>query len=73
MRNSDLCENSCAVIAQLISPFFLQHSSSSTCTQYFKILAFFRGCIGQFASDLVGNPEDRFSGDAAHVMERHFM
>ena len=31
------------------------------------ILAFFCGCIGRFASDLVGNPEDRFSCVPAQI------
>ena len=32
--------------------------------QTFKLLAFFCDCTGRFVSDLVGNPEDRFSGVA---------
>ena len=36
-----------------------RHGSSSTCTQNFKVLAFFCGCIGWFVSDLVEYPEDR--------------
>ena len=30
-------------------------------------LAFFCACIGRIVSDLVGNPEDRFSRVAAHI------
>ena len=30
------------------------------------LLAIFCGSTAQFVSDLVGNPEDRFSRDAAH-------
>ena len=33
----------------------------------FKLLAIFYSCTGQFVSDLVGNPEDRFSRVAAHI------
>ena len=29
--------------------------------------AIFCGCTALFVSDLVGNPEDRFSNDAAHM------
>ena len=32
----------------------------------FKALAIFCGCTARFASDLFGNPEDRFSHDGAH-------
>ena len=34
----------------------------------FKPQATFRGCAAPFVSDLVGNPEDRFSPDAAHMI-----
>ena len=47
--------------------FFLlngQYNSSST---YFKILALFCDHTDQFASHLVGNPEDRFTRVAAHI------
>ena len=33
----------------------------------FKLLALFCECTGQFVSDLVGNPEDRFSCVAAQM------
>ena len=33
----------------------------------FKHLAIFCGYTARFVSDLVGNPEDRFSCDAAHI------
>ena len=32
----------------------------------FKPLDIFCGCVARFVSDLVGNPEDRFSHDAAY-------
>ena len=35
-----------------------------------KRLAIFCGCAARFVSDLVGNPEDRFSHDAAYLMFR---
>ena len=33
-----------------------------------KLLARFCDCTGRFMSDLVGNPEDRFSRVAAHLI-----
>ena len=33
----------------------------------FKLLAIFCGCTARFVSDLVGNPEDRFSHNEAHL------
>ena len=44
-----------------------RRNSSSPYSHNFMILAFFRGCIGGFVSDLVGNPEDWFSQVAAHM------
>ena len=34
----------------------------------FKPLAIFCGCTVRFVSDLVGNPEDRFSHNDAHMV-----
>ena len=39
----------------------LRHSKN------FKPPAIFCGCTAQFVSDLVGNPKDRFSCEAAHL------
>ena len=44
-----------------------ENSSNSSPTYTHKILAFFYWCIGRFVSNLVGNPEYRFS----HVAEKH--
>ena len=33
----------------------------------FKPLAIFSDCTARFVSDLVGNPEDRFSHNEAHI------
>ena len=33
----------------------------------FKPLAIFYGCTARFVSDVVGNPEDRFSQNEAHI------
>ena len=33
----------------------------------FKLLPIFAGCTAPFVLDLVGNPEDRFSHNAAHL------
>ena len=36
-------------------------------TENFNLLDFFWNCTGRFVSDLVGNPEDRFSRVAAQI------
>ena len=36
-------------------------------SENFKLLAIFCGCTARFVSDLVGNPEDRFSHNEAHI------
>ena len=38
----------------------------------FKPLTIFSDCTVRYLSDLVGNPEDRFSGDAAHMSLKNF-
>ena len=55
---------SCAVTAQLISAFVFAIRIINPSTNYFRNfqpLAIFCGCTDRFVSDLVGNPEDRFS------------
>ena len=37
-------------------------------SKYFKALAIFCDCTARFVSDLVGNPEDQFSHNEAHIM-----
>ena len=68
MGNPDfcICENKVAVITPLFSPYGW-YNSSSTYIQNFKLLTFFCDCTGQFVSDLVRNPEARFSRVAAHI------
>ena len=41
----------------------------TTYIQNFKIRALFCDCTGRFVSDLVGNSKDRFSRDAAHIIQ----
>ena len=36
-------------------------------SEIFKLLAIFCGCTAWFVSDLVGNPEDQFSHNEAHI------
>ena len=48
------------------APLFLLHRTIKT--QNFKSLVIFNGCKAQFVSDLVENPEDRFSHDAADLI-----
>ena len=66
-----LCKNKVHLTAQLISAFVFGYTDITTPplfkTQNFKILAFFCVCIGRFVSDLVGNPDDRFSHVAAQI------
>ena len=38
-----------------------------------KPLSIFCGCTAQFVSDLVGNPEDKFSGDEAPIRPYFFL
>ena len=45
-----------------------QCNTSSFYIRNFKPLASFCGCAGRFESTLVGNPEDRFTRDRAHLM-----
>ena len=53
---------------QLISAFvFSKYLVYSAIPLHFKPLAVFYGCIARFVSDLVGNPEDRFSRYPAHI------
>ena len=40
----------------------------TTLIRNFKHLAIFCGCTARFVSDLVGNPEDRFSHNEAHML-----
>ena len=40
----------------------------STKIRNFKFLAIFCDCTARFVSDLVGNPEDRFSQNEAHIV-----
>ena len=64
-----ICENkeqiSFAVTAKLISAFFFFVTYIVQSLYFhlrnFKPLAILCGCTAQFMSDLVGNPEDRFS------------
>ena len=45
-----------------------RYNFSASYIQNFKLLALFCDCTGRFVSDLVGNPEDRFSRVAAHII-----
>ena len=46
-----------------------QYNISSFYIRNFKTLASFCGCVGRFESNLVANPEDRFSRDEARMPE----
>ena len=44
------------------------HYTDSTFALVFKLLPIFQGCTGRFMSDLVGNPENRFSRFMAAIV-----
>ena len=52
-----------AVTAKLISAFVF----ATRMVSIFKPLAILCGCTARFVSDLVGNPEDRFSHNEAQL------
>ena len=74
-KRASLCENRLFATAQLISAFvfaigvvqFLLYINQNV-----KPLAIFCGCTARFASDLVGNPEDRFSHNEAQIPVVYF-
>ena len=47
---------------------YLSLGLRSPLIQNFKPLTIFCGCTALFVSELVGNPKDRFSHDAAHLI-----
>ena len=53
---------------QICYSLLRQDNASSFYIQNFKPLASFYCCAGRFESYLVGNPEDRFSRDEAHII-----
>ena len=53
--------------APLISPQGY-YNPSTTYIRNFKPIATFCGCTDRFVSDLVGNPEDRFSHNEAQII-----
>ena len=64
-----------AVTSQLISAFVFHYIhveySDNSFTSYIrnvKPLIIYCGCTVRFVSDLVGNPEERFSNDAAQLI-----
>ena len=61
-KGADKLHNNCAADQRL----YFRYTSSSQILN-FKPLAFYCGCTFRFVSDLVGNPEDRFSHDAGHI------
>ena len=62
-----LCSN-CTADQRLCFRYSDSTMSLLLYSQNFKPLACFCDCTGRFVSDLVGNPKDRFSRDAAHIM-----
>ena len=69
-----ICENKGGVTAKLISTFVFATQivqSLYLLNRNFESLAIFCACTAQFVSDLVGNPEDGFSHDAAHISQKN--
>ena len=64
IKGADQLRSNCEA-AKLISAFVFATRIAQFL--FFKLLACFYDCTGRFVSDLVGNPEDRFSRVAAHV------
>ena len=56
------CEGNRKADQRLCFPY-----TDSTIIRNFKPLAIFCGCTAWFVSDLVGNPEDRFSQNEAQM------
>ena len=64
-----------AVTAKLISGFVFATRIARSLfllNPNFMPLDIFCNCTVQFVSDLIGNPEDRFSYDEAHIKVRSF-
>ena len=72
MRKPDFCLGENKGADQLCSnrqadQCFCFHSSNSTISLNFKLLACFCACTARFVSDMVGKPEDQFSGVLAQM------
>ena len=68
-ENSDADESSCNWAAvQCFGFLYIDRTIPLLPNPNFKPLAFFCGYTAQFVSDMVGNPKDRFSHNAAHKM-----
>ena len=68
MRKSAYCN--CAADQRLC--FHYTDCAIPLIIQTVKPLAIFCGCTAQFVSDLVGNPEDRFSHNEAQIPVVYF-
>ena len=70
MRKPDfcICENKEVFVfaTWIVQSLFVLNPNSQAST----ILC---GCTARFVSDLVGNPEDRFSQNEAHIIELHVL
>ena len=62
-KNADQLRSNCAADLRLCFRYIV-----STVPLLPKSLAIFCGCIARFVSDLVGNTEDRFSHNEAHLL-----
>ena len=62
-----ICENKDAADQRLCFSYIDSTISLLLQSEIFKPLAIFCGCTSRFLSDLVRNPEDRFSNDESHI------
>ena len=52
---------------------YIEYNPSTSCIRNFKPLVILCGCTARFVSDLVGNPEDRFSHNEAQLFWRSYL
>ena len=70
------CRSACASAQsdqRLCYSLLRQYNTSSFFIRNFKPVVSFCGCAGRFVSDLVTNPEDRFSRGEAHMVITKYM
>ena len=69
-KKADSLHSNCAADQRLCFRYRYYNPPTSV-IQFFKPLAIFCCCTARFVSDLVGNPEDRFSHNQAHIYSKY--
>ena len=69
-KKADSLRSNCAADQRLCFRYRYYNPPTSL-IQFFKPLAIFCCCTARFVSDLVGNPEDRFSHNQAHIYSKY--